>query len=235
MARRFRMYRQDGSAYGIMYCVDRKQRVNAVLERTIGYQFSRPLADRAWRVPPPKLLNSVLVRVTGYQLSRPLAGRALEAACGRRREAADRAGVRLFRAPGRLDAAPGHPGQPLAAVRPAGAAAQAPRRPRGDEVDPGLARRARADRRRRGAHALGPGARRGTAAQRQAPPRGQDAGQRAGPGSASRPPGRTPSSSSCCVTRPRRWPRCNPRSTRRGNPPRKPGAWRSPWPRGCGI
>jgi Sulfotransferase family len=55
--------------------VDRKQRVNAVLERTIGYQFSRPLADRAWRVPPPKLLNSVLVRVTGYQLSRPLAGR----------------------------------------------------------------------------------------------------------------------------------------------------------------
>ena len=56
--------------------VDRKQRVNSILERTIGYQFSRPLADRAWRVPPPKLLNSVLVRVTGYQLSRPLAGRA---------------------------------------------------------------------------------------------------------------------------------------------------------------
>jgi len=56
--------------------VNRKQRVNAVLERTIGYQFSRPLADRAWRIPPPKLLNSVLVRVTGYQLSRPLAGRA---------------------------------------------------------------------------------------------------------------------------------------------------------------
>ena len=56
--------------------VDRKQRVNAMLERTIGYQFSRPLADRAWRVPPPKLLNSVLVRVTGYQLSRPLANRA---------------------------------------------------------------------------------------------------------------------------------------------------------------
>ena len=55
--------------------VDRKQRVNAMLERTIGYQFSRPLADRAWRVPPPKLLNSVLVRVTGYQLSRPLASR----------------------------------------------------------------------------------------------------------------------------------------------------------------
>ena len=55
--------------------VDRKQRVNSVLERTIGYQFSRPLADRAWRVPPPKLLNSVLVRVTGYQLSRPLASR----------------------------------------------------------------------------------------------------------------------------------------------------------------
>jgi len=56
--------------------VGRKQRVNAMLERTIGYQFSRPLADRAWRVPPPKLLNSVLVRVTGYQLSRPLASRA---------------------------------------------------------------------------------------------------------------------------------------------------------------
>jgi len=59
----------------MMTGVDRKQRVNAMLERTIGYQFSRPLADRAWRVPPPKLLNSVLVRVTGYQLSRPLASR----------------------------------------------------------------------------------------------------------------------------------------------------------------
>ena len=59
----------------MMAGVDRKQRVNAVLERTIGYQLSRPLADRAWRIPPPKLLNSVLVRVTGYQLSRPLAGR----------------------------------------------------------------------------------------------------------------------------------------------------------------
>ena len=59
----------------MMAGVDRKQRVNAILERTIGYQFSRPLADRAWRVPPPKLLNSVLVRATGYQLSRPLAGR----------------------------------------------------------------------------------------------------------------------------------------------------------------
>src|ERR1700759_5059782 len=63
-------------ACGMMSGVDRKQRVNSVLERTIGYQFSRPLADRAWRIPPPKLLNSVLVRVTGYQLSRPLAGRA---------------------------------------------------------------------------------------------------------------------------------------------------------------
>jgi len=60
----------------MMACVDRKQRVNAVLERTIGYQLSRPLADRAWRIPPPKMLNSVLVRVTGYQLSRPLADRA---------------------------------------------------------------------------------------------------------------------------------------------------------------
>jgi hypothetical protein len=59
----------------MMAYVDRKQRVNAILERTIGYQLSRPLADRAWRVPPPKLLNSVLVRVTGYQLSRPLAER----------------------------------------------------------------------------------------------------------------------------------------------------------------
>ena len=58
-----------------MACVDRKQRVNAMLERTIGYQFSRPLADRAWRIPPPKLLNSVLVRATGYHLSRPLADR----------------------------------------------------------------------------------------------------------------------------------------------------------------
>ena len=56
--------------------MDRKQRVNAVLERTIGYQLSRPLADRAWRIPPPIMLNSVLVRVTGYQLSRPLADRA---------------------------------------------------------------------------------------------------------------------------------------------------------------
>src|SRR5204862_1296119 len=63
-------------AYGMMSDVDRKQRVNSVLERTIRYQLSRPLADRAWRIPPPKLLNSVLVRVTGYQLSRPLAGRA---------------------------------------------------------------------------------------------------------------------------------------------------------------
>ena len=102
----------------MMAYVDRKQRVNAVLERTIGYQFSRPLADRAWRVPPPKLLNSVLVRVTGYQLSRPLAEPGLEAARDRRRAAADRAGVRLLRAPVRVHAAAGHPGQPLRAVRP---------------------------------------------------------------------------------------------------------------------
>ena len=60
----------------MMTCVDRRQRVNAVLERTIGYQLSRPLADRAWRIPPPRVLNSVLVRTTGYQLSRPLARRA---------------------------------------------------------------------------------------------------------------------------------------------------------------
>jgi hypothetical protein len=55
--------------------VDRRQRVNAVLERTIGYQLTRPLADRAWRIPPPKLINSVLVRATGYHLSRPRTGR----------------------------------------------------------------------------------------------------------------------------------------------------------------
>jgi len=59
----------------MMACVDCRQRVNAVLERTIGYQLTRPLADRAWRIPPPKLLNSVLVRATGYHLSRPLADR----------------------------------------------------------------------------------------------------------------------------------------------------------------
>ena len=57
-------------------CVDWKQRVNAVLERTVGYQLSKPLTDRAWRVPPPVALNTVLVRATGYQLSRPLAERA---------------------------------------------------------------------------------------------------------------------------------------------------------------
>ena len=55
--------------------VDRRQRVNAVLERTIGYQLTRPLADRAWRIPPPKMINSVLVRATGYHLSRPRADR----------------------------------------------------------------------------------------------------------------------------------------------------------------
>ena len=68
----------------MMSCVDRKQRVNAILERTVGYQFSRPLADRAWRIPPPKLLNSVLVRVTGYQLSRPLADRGWKLPAGAR-------------------------------------------------------------------------------------------------------------------------------------------------------
>jgi hypothetical protein len=57
-------------------CVDWKQRVNAVLERTVGYQLSKPLTDRAWRVPPPVALNTVLARATGYQLSRPLADRA---------------------------------------------------------------------------------------------------------------------------------------------------------------
>jgi hypothetical protein len=55
--------------------VDRRQRVNAVLERTIGYQLTRPLADRAWRIPPPRMINSVLVRATGYHLSRPRTGR----------------------------------------------------------------------------------------------------------------------------------------------------------------
>ena len=161
-------------------------------------------------------------------------GPGLEAACGRRREAADRAGVHLLRAPVRIDAAPGRPGQPLGAVRPAGAAAEAPGRARGDQVDPGLPGRARADHRGPGAHAVGPGARRGAAAQRQAPHGGQDAEQRAGLGADRRllagraicvplaPPGRA------------RWPRCTPRSTRRGAP-RKPGAWRSPWPAGCGT
>jgi Sulfotransferase family len=63
-----------------------KQRVNAVLERTIGYQLSRPLADRAWQLPSPKRVNAVLVRATGYQLSRPLADKAwnLPPAVGRR-------------------------------------------------------------------------------------------------------------------------------------------------------
>jgi hypothetical protein len=60
----------------MMSRVDRRQRVNAVLKRTIGYQLTRPPADRAWRIPPPILLNSVLVRATGYQLSRPRASRA---------------------------------------------------------------------------------------------------------------------------------------------------------------
>jgi hypothetical protein len=98
MARRLRMCRGDGRRSGMMSCVDRKQRVNAILERTVGYQFSRPLADRAWRIPPPKLLNSVLVRATGYQLSRPLADRAwkLPAAGGARLLAAP---VFIFSAP----------------------------------------------------------------------------------------------------------------------------------------
>src|SRR5690242_1765321 len=60
---------------GMMTGVDRRQRVNAVLERTIGYQLTRPLADRAWRIPPPKMINSVLVRATGYHLARPRTGR----------------------------------------------------------------------------------------------------------------------------------------------------------------
>jgi hypothetical protein len=59
----------------MMTGVDRRQRVNAVLERTIGYQLTRPLADRAWRIPPPKMINSVLVRATGYHLARPRTGR----------------------------------------------------------------------------------------------------------------------------------------------------------------
>jgi len=59
----------------MMTGVDRRQRVNAVLERTIGYQLTRPLADRAWRTPPPKMINSVLVRATGYHLARPRTGR----------------------------------------------------------------------------------------------------------------------------------------------------------------
>ena len=39
------MCRRDGAGPGMMAYVDRKQRVNAILERTIGYQFSLPLAD----------------------------------------------------------------------------------------------------------------------------------------------------------------------------------------------
>jgi Sulfotransferase family len=53
-----------------------KRWINAVLEQTIGYQLSRPLTDRAWKLPAPRAVNALLVRVTGYQLSRPLADRA---------------------------------------------------------------------------------------------------------------------------------------------------------------
>ena len=50
-----------------------KERVNALLVHVTGHQLSRPLADRAWRVPSPERVNALLVRATGYQLSRPLA------------------------------------------------------------------------------------------------------------------------------------------------------------------
>ncbi len=75
-----------------------KQRVNAVLERTVGYQLSRPLTDRAWQLPAPRPVNALLVRATGYQLSRPLADRAwnLPPARGRRLL---RAPVFIFSAP----------------------------------------------------------------------------------------------------------------------------------------
>jgi Sulfotransferase family len=75
-----------------------KQRVNAVLERTIGYQLSRPLTDRAWQLPSPKPVNALLVRAIGFQLSRPLADKAwhLPAAEGRRLL---RAPVFIFSAP----------------------------------------------------------------------------------------------------------------------------------------
>jgi hypothetical protein len=56
--------------------MDWRRGFNAVLERTVGYQLSRPLTDRAWKLPSPKPVNAVLVRTTGYQLSRPLADRA---------------------------------------------------------------------------------------------------------------------------------------------------------------
>jgi hypothetical protein len=56
--------------------LDWKRRVNAVLERATGYQLSRPLTDRAWRLPSPKPVNALLARATGYQLSRPLTDRA---------------------------------------------------------------------------------------------------------------------------------------------------------------
>src|SRR5690349_4488955 len=71
-------------------------------------------------------------------------GPGVEAACGGRRTAAGRTGVHLLRAQVRVDAAPGHPGQPLIAVCPAGAAAQAPGGARGDAVDPGFPGGARA-------------------------------------------------------------------------------------------
>ncbi len=75
-----------------------KRRVNAVLERTIGYQLSRPLTDRAWQLPSPRPVNALLVRTVGFQLSRPLADQAwhLPPAQGRRLL---RAPVFIFSAP----------------------------------------------------------------------------------------------------------------------------------------
>jgi Sulfotransferase family len=78
--------------------VDRRQRVNRVLKRTIGYQLTRPPADRAWRIPPPKLINSALVRATGYQLSRPRAARTWNLPAGD--------GARLLTAPVLIFSAP---------------------------------------------------------------------------------------------------------------------------------
>src|SRR5712691_5384855 len=76
------------------------------------------LADTATKIA--QLGTGASHRVSAVPAPR---GPGLEAAGGARREAADRAGVHLLRAPVRLYAAAGHPGQPLRAVRSPGAAA----------------------------------------------------------------------------------------------------------------
>ena len=234
MARRLRMCRRDG----------RRSGHDVVCGPQAAGQRRTRAHHRVSALPPaggPGLADSATkVAQLGAGASHRVSvvpsprGPGVEAARGGRRAAADRTGVHLLRAPVRVHAAAGHPGQPLRAVRSPGAAAQAPRRARGDAVDPGFPGRARAERRRPRAHAVGPGARRGAAAQRQAPARGQDAEQRADLGADRGLLARRAGSSSCCAIRPRRWPRCTPRSTRRGAP-RKPATWTSPWPAGCGT